>query len=74
MTRLWNEPADFADDMVDGFVRANGRWVRKVVGGVSRSTRSEEPEVAVVIGGGSGHYPAFAGLVGPGLVGAHARR
>ncbi|MWV48501.1 DAK2 domain-containing protein [Rathayibacter sp. VKM Ac-2803] len=67
MTRLWNEPADFADDMVDGFVRANGRWVRKVVGGVSRSTRSEEPEVAVVIGGGSGHYPAFAGLVGPGL-------
>ncbi|SMH42178.1 homodimeric dihydroxyacetone kinase [Rathayibacter oskolensis] len=67
MTRLWNEPADFADDMVDGFVRANGRWVRKVAGGVSRSTRSEEPEVAVVIGGGSGHYPAFAGLVGPGL-------
>ncbi|KQQ00123.1 MULTISPECIES: dihydroxyacetone kinase family protein [unclassified Rathayibacter] len=67
MTRLWNEPADFADDMVDGFVRANGRWVRKVVGGVSRSTRSEQPEVAVVIGGGSGHYPAFAGLVGPGL-------
>lgn len=67
MTRLWNEPADFADDMVDGFVRANGRWVRKVHGGVSRSTRSADPEVAVVIGGGSGHYPAFAGLVGPGL-------
>ncbi|MBF4636146.1 dihydroxyacetone kinase family protein [Agreia pratensis] len=67
MTRLWNEPADFADEMVDGFVRANGRWVRKVHGGVSRSTRSDEPEVAVVIGGGSGHYPAFAGLVGPGL-------
>ncbi|SEB70745.1 homodimeric dihydroxyacetone kinase [Paramicrobacterium humi] len=67
MTRLWNEPADFADEMVDGFVRANGRWVRKVHGGVSRSTRSASPEVAVVIGGGSGHYPAFAGLVGPGL-------
>lgn len=67
MTRLWNEPADFADEMVDGFVRANGRWVRKVHGGVSRSTRSAEAEVAVVIGGGSGHYPAFAGLVGPGL-------
>lgn len=67
MTRLWNRPADFADEMVDGFVRANGRWVRKVSGGVSRSTRSAEPEVALVIGGGSGHYPAFAGLVGPGL-------
>ncbi|GAB2508389.1 dihydroxyacetone kinase family protein [Paramicrobacterium agarici] len=67
MTRLWNEPSDFADEMVEGFVRANGRWVRKVHGGVSRSTRSAEAETAVVIGGGSGHYPAFAGLVGPGL-------
>ncbi|WP_115787088.1 dihydroxyacetone kinase family protein [Arthrobacter silvisoli] len=67
MTRLWNDPASFADDVVDGFVRANGRWVRRVPGGVSRSTRSAEPEVAVVIGGGSGHYPAFGGLVGPGL-------
>jgi len=67
MTRLWNQPADFADEMVAGFVRANGRWARRVAGGVSRSTRSESAEVAVVIGGGSGHYPAFAGLVGPGL-------
>jgi len=67
MTRLWNDPASFADDVVDGFVRANGRWVRRVPGGVSRSTRSVDPEVAVVIGGGSGHYPAFGGLVGPGL-------
>ncbi|GAB2748707.1 dihydroxyacetone kinase family protein [Sinomonas soli] len=67
MTRLWNDPASFADDMVDGFVRANTRWVRRVTGGVSRSTRSAGPEVALVIGGGSGHYPAFGGLVGPGL-------
>ncbi|MGY3568118.1 dihydroxyacetone kinase family protein [Sinomonas sp. RB5] len=67
MTRLWNDPASFADDMVDGFVRANTRWVRRVAGGVSRSTRSPEPEVALVIGGGSGHYPAFGGLVGAGL-------
>ncbi|MEO8907596.1 MAG: dihydroxyacetone kinase family protein [Microbacteriaceae bacterium] len=67
MTRLWNDPAAFADEMVVGFVRANAKWVRAVHGGVSRSTRSTEPEVAVVIGGGSGHYPAFGGLVGPGL-------
>jgi dihydroxyacetone kinase len=67
MTRLWNDPAAFADDAANGFVRANGRCVRAVYGGVSRSTRSAQPEVAVVIGGGSGHYPAFAGLVGPGL-------
>ncbi|WP_345800360.1 dihydroxyacetone kinase family protein [Microbacterium sp. AZCO] len=67
MTRLWNEPSAFADEMIDGFVAANGRYVRRVQGGVVRSTVSPEGQVAVVIGGGSGHYPAFGGLVGPGL-------
>jgi dihydroxyacetone kinase len=67
MTRLWNDPADFADEMIDGFVAAHGRYVRRVPGGVVRSTRVPAGQVAVVIGGGSGHYPAFGGLVGPGL-------
>jgi D-erythrulose 4-kinase len=67
MTRLFNDPDDFLDELTEGFVAASGRWVRAVSGGVVRSTRSPEPTVAIVIGGGSGHYPAFAGLVGPGL-------
>ena len=67
MTYLFNDPVDFADEMVEGFVAANGRWVRGVRGGVVRATKSEPGAVAVVIGGGSGHYPAFGGLVGPGL-------
>ncbi|WP_127819530.1 dihydroxyacetone kinase family protein, partial [Microbacterium sp. CPCC 204701] len=67
MTRLWNDPADFADEMIAGFVAANERYVRRVTGGVVRSTTSPAGQVAVVVGGGSGHYPAFAGLVGPGL-------
>ncbi len=67
MTRLWNEPADFADEMIEGFVAANGRYVRRVTGGVVRSTVVPAGQVAVVIGGGSGHYPAFGGLVGQGL-------
>ncbi|WP_426007241.1 dihydroxyacetone kinase family protein [Paenarthrobacter sp. NyZ202] len=67
MTRLFNEPAAFADEMIDGFVASHGRWVRRVNGGVARSTRSVPETVALVIGGGSGHYPAFAGLVGQGL-------
>ena len=70
MTRLWNDPEDFADEMIDGFVAANARSVRRVTGGVVRSTVVPEGQVAVVIGGGSGHYPAFGGLVGQGL--AHA--
>jgi dihydroxyacetone kinase len=67
MTRLFNEPAAFADEMIEGFVASHGRWVRRVSGGVARSTKSTPDTVALVIGGGSGHYPAFAGLVGQGL-------
>jgi dihydroxyacetone kinase len=67
MTRLWNEPADFADEMIDGFVAANEQHVRRVRGGVVRSTTSPAGQVAIVVGGGSGHYPAFGGLVGAGL-------
>ncbi|MCI2957602.1 dihydroxyacetone kinase family protein [Agromyces atrinae] len=67
MTRLYNDPTAFADEMIDGFARASARWVQRVPGGVTRSTRSEPGTVALVIGGGSGHYPAFGGLVGPGL-------
>ena len=67
MTRLFNEPADFADELVEGFVAANSRWVIPVPGGVVRAAVSPEPTVAVITGGGSGHYPAFGGLVGQGL-------
>lgn len=67
MTRLHNRPEDFADEMIAGFVAANGRYVRAAPGGVVRSTASPDGQVAVVIGGGSGHYPAFGGLVGQGL-------
>ncbi|WP_197425753.1 dihydroxyacetone kinase subunit DhaK, partial [Microbacterium hominis] len=67
MTRLWNDPADFADEMIDGFVAAHARYVRRVTGGVVRAAGTTPGRVAVVVGGGSGHYPAFGGLVGPGL-------
>ncbi|MGO2660341.1 dihydroxyacetone kinase family protein [Mycetocola reblochoni] len=67
MTRLYNDPNQFADEMIDGFVAANRRHVRRVRGGVVRSTASAPGTVALVTGGGSGHYPAFGGLVGQGL-------
>jgi len=67
MTRLFNDPSEFADEMIDGFVLANSGQVRRVTGGVVRNTRTPEGTVAVVIGGGSGHYPAFGGIVGQGL-------
>ena len=67
MTLLFNDPSSFVEEAVEGFVAANRRWVRAVPGGVVRRSPPAAPTVAVVIGGGSGHYPAFSGLVGLGL-------
>ncbi|MFJ3281435.1 dihydroxyacetone kinase family protein [Streptomyces halstedii] len=67
MTRLFNDPAAFADEALEGFAAAHPRRVRRVPGGVVRATRTAPGQVAVVVGGGSGHYPAFSGLVGQGL-------
>ncbi|HET7304810.1 MAG TPA: dihydroxyacetone kinase family protein [Segeticoccus sp.] len=67
MTRLFNDPARFSDDMLKGFVDAYSDYVVAVPGGVARATRTRAGKVAVVLGGGSGHYPAFCGTVGPGF-------
>ncbi|PZQ90706.1 MAG: D-erythrulose kinase [Leifsonia xyli] len=67
MTRLFNDPTAFADELLAGFVAANQDRVRAVPGGVVRATVSAPGTVALVVGGGSGHYPAFGGLVGAGL-------
>src|SRR6218665_754410 len=67
VTYLRIDPTTFASDAAAGLGAAHGRLVRSVPGGVVRATATQPGQVAVVIGGGSGHYPAFAGLVGPGL-------
>ncbi|APX01280.1 dihydroxyacetone kinase subunit DhaL [Arthrobacter sp. QXT-31] len=72
MTQIFDNPADFADEALDGFVAANRGYVARVDGGVARSTEIPAGQVALVVGGGSGHYPAFAGLVGPGLAAGSA--
>ncbi|MBT1004137.1 dihydroxyacetone kinase family protein [Paenarthrobacter sp. DKR-5] len=72
MTKIFDDPAAFADEALDGFVAANRQYVARVDGGVVRSTETPAGQVALVIGGGSGHYPAFAGLVGSGLAAGSA--
>ncbi len=67
MTRLHNDPATFTEDMLVGFLDANADYVVGVPGGVVRASTTPPGKVAVVIGGGSGHYPAFCGVVGPGF-------
>ncbi|GAA2076419.1 D-erythrulose 4-kinase [Streptomyces albiaxialis] len=67
MTRLFNDPATFAEDMVAGFAAAHPEHIRAVHGGVVRARKSPQAKVAVLTGGGSGHYPAFCGVVGDGF-------
>ena len=72
MTKIFDDPASFADDALDGFAAAHRQYVARVDGGVVPSTETPAGQVALVIGGGSGHYPAFAGLVGAGLAAGSA--
>ena len=67
MTRMFNNPSDFAEEALAGFCDVHANLVRQVPGGAVRRHRPRQPKVAVLAGGGSGHYPAFAGLIGTGL-------
>jgi len=67
MTLLYDDPASFTDDALAGFLDVHARSVTGVPGGVVRASATREGKVAVVVGGGSGHYPAFCGIVGPGF-------
>ena len=72
MSPLCNDPRRFKDDVLTGLVAAYGRYLEQVPGasGVARAGGPRRGKVSVVIGGGAGHYPAFAGLVGEGLADA----
>jgi len=60
----------FVPEALAGFCDLYGSYVQSVPGGVIRSRTTPDAKVALVVGGGSGHYPAFAGYVGPGLADA----
>jgi dihydroxyacetone kinase len=67
-----SDPTTFKQRWVDGLCAAYGRTVRRAPDafGVLSNAAPRPGKVAVVVGGGCGHYPAFAGLVGPGLADA----
>src|SRR5690349_7947584 len=70
MTTIYDAPEDFATTALAGYCAIHGRNVRLVRGGVVRSTETPKGKVSLVVGGGSGHFPAFAGYVGPGFADA----
>lgn len=69
MSYLLNGRDRFREQAAAGLVRAYEDRLRAVEGGVA-TLHLDPTKVAIVIGGGSGHFPAFAGLVGPGLADA----
>jgi dihydroxyacetone kinase len=72
MTRFATDASGFRPDLLSGFTAAYARYVERVpnASGVVRAGGASVGKVATVIGGGSGHYPAFCGLVGSGLADA----
>ncbi len=70
--KLINDPFDAVDEMLEGFVEAHDRIVRLAAPHVVARRVAAEAKVGLVVGGGSGHEPAFAGYVGPGLADAAA--
>ncbi len=70
MKKLVNDPFAVVDEMIDGYVAAHPDLVRRAEGGNGRAVvRVNAPiagKVGVIIGGGSGHEPAFMGYVGEG--------
>ncbi len=69
MTTLVNDPQAFASDSLAGFLAAHPERIAGVPGGLLRRDLPQG-RVAIVTGGGSGHFPAFAGWVGAGLLDA----
>ncbi len=69
MTRIFNDPADFKDEVIEGFAAAYSRYVRRVPGasGFVRADGPRAGKVSLVVGGGSGHYPSYSGVTGRGF-------
>ena len=67
MTRVFDRPEDFAAAALSGFCAAHADRVAAVPHGAVRAAPGPDGKVTLLVGGGSGHYPAFLGYVGAGL-------
>ena len=67
MKKLLNDPFDFVEESLEGFLMAHADTVKRVgKRAVGRAGGPTAGKVGVVVGGGSGHLPAFIGYVGKG--------
>ena len=71
--KILNDPRDVVNEVLEGLVAASHGKLRPIEGAtaVVRS-RLAASRIGLVVGGGSGHEPLFAGFVGEGLADAAA--
>ncbi|PLT33727.1 dihydroxyacetone kinase subunit DhaK [Bacillus sp. V5-8f] len=70
MKKLINDPNTVVDEMIEGYVKAYPQYVRQLEENkrsLVTAKETKEHKVGVLIGGGSGHEPAFMGYVGDGM-------
>jgi dihydroxyacetone kinase-like protein len=70
MQRIIKNPDMVVEDMLEGFVKANGRLVKKTDNPqvLKYTAAPAKGKVGIVTGGGSGHKPAFIGYIGKNMV------
>ncbi|MCB7070202.1 dihydroxyacetone kinase subunit DhaK [Caldifermentibacillus hisashii] len=70
MKKLINDPKDVVEEMLEGYVKAHSNYVRQLPENkraLVTTRKTKEGKVGILIGGGSGHEPAFLGYVGEGM-------
>ncbi|RAK27359.1 dihydroxyacetone kinase-like protein [Falsochrobactrum ovis] len=73
--KFLNNPNEVVEEMLDGVVRAHGKFLQPIGDSNRALVAREGPrpgKVGLVIGGGAGHEPCFLGYVGKGLADAVA--
>lgn len=67
MRRLYNDPYEIVEEMLDGYVKAHKDKVHLLDNDkrvVVYNEATKKDKVGIIIGGGSGHEPLFLGYVG----------
>lgn len=70
MKKLMNNPEIVVEDMLEGYISAHSDYVKMLEGesrAIITNRKTGENKVGILIGGGSGHEPAFLGYVGEGM-------
>ena len=70
MKKLINDPKNVVEEMIDGYAEAHPSYIRRLTENdrsLVTARNTADGKVGILIGGGSGHEPAFMGYVGDGM-------